>query len=65
MNTSSLADLMLSVDVKPWSEFILGPVVNLANSLFGVVGNVIALWPGGSTAAAGSIQDIVGSVSGT
>ncbi|QCQ92403.1 hypothetical protein [Rhodococcus sp. SGAir0479] len=64
MNTGSLVDLLTSVDVMPWSEVILGPVVNLVNSMFDVVGDVIALWPAGSSGAAGSIQDIVGS-SGT
>lgn len=65
MNTGSLVDLLTSVDLTPMGEFIIGPVVDLVNSLFGVVGNVIALWPAGSTGAAGSLQDIVGSVSGT
>lgn len=65
MNTGSLVDLLTSVDVMPLGEFIIGPVVNLVNSIFGVVGNVIALWPAGSATGAASLQDVVGSVSGT
>jgi len=65
VNTGSLVDLLTSVDVTPLGEFIIGPVVNLVNSLFGVVGNVIALWPAGSTGAAGSLQDAFGSISGS
>lgn len=65
MDTGSLVDLITSVDVQPLADFFLGPVLNLANSVFGVVGNVIALWPAASSGAAGSLQDVVGSVSGT
>ncbi|BCN70387.1 hypothetical protein RE943_38600 [Prescottella equi] len=65
MNTGSLVDLITSVDVTSSYDFVTGPVVGLVNSLFAVVGNVIGLWPVGSADAAGSLQDILGSVSGT
>lgn len=65
MDTGSLVDLLTSVDVIPLADIIVGPVVQLVNSMFSVVGNVIALWPAGSAAGAGSLQDVLGSVSGT
>ncbi|BCN50599.1 hypothetical protein [Prescottella equi] len=64
MDTGSLVDLVTSVDIGS-----LGPAYQqvgaLIASLFDVVGDLIGLWPAGSAGAAGSLQGIVGSVSGT
>lgn len=65
MDTGSLVDLITSVDVNTSIEIFTGPVRSLSDAMFEIVGNVIALWPTGSTAVAGSLQDVVGSVSGT
>ena len=64
MDTGSLVDLLTSVDfmslAAPYQQ-----VTELIASLFGVVGEIIPLWPAGSSGVAGSLQGIVGSVSGT
>ncbi|BCN45671.1 hypothetical protein [Prescottella equi] len=69
MNTGSLVDLLTSVDLTPLWLFSTGPtfegpVQTLVDSLFDVIGNVIALWPAGSAVVDGSLQDAIGSVSG-
>ncbi|PTR31139.1 hypothetical protein C8K36_101166 [Rhodococcus sp. OK519] len=69
MNTGSLVDLLTSVDLNPLYLFSVGetgdgPLQVLVDSLFDVIGNVIALWPAGSAVVDGSLQDALGSVSG-
>ena len=63
MDTGSLVSLITSVDVGS----LLQPVEllnGLVNAVFKVVGDLIAIWPAGSTAANGSVQAVLGSVGG-
>lgn len=63
MDTGSLIGLVTSVDVGS----LVGPtdlLNSLVNAVFEVVGDLIAVWPAGSAASAGSIQSILGSIGG-
>ncbi|MCD7050458.1 hypothetical protein GS534_01785 [Rhodococcus hoagii] len=69
MNTGSLVDLLMSVDVEPLYMFSVGPLFDgplqvLADSIFDMIGNAIALLPAGSSVVDGSLQNVLGSVSG-
>ncbi|MDH6280109.1 hypothetical protein [Prescottella agglutinans] len=63
MNTASLIDLVTSVDVGSMVT-PLNLLNDAVNAVFKVVGDAIAVWPAGSTAAAGSIQAGLGSLGG-
>jgi len=63
VDTGSLIDLITSVDVGSLIE-PLGLLNGVANAVFKVVGDAIAVWPAGSAATNGSIQAVLGSVGG-
>ncbi|RVW04641.1 hypothetical protein [Rhodococcus spongiicola] len=66
MDTGSLLDLVSSVDLGSLSDPENGGLLQLLNgaidAVFGFIGDVINLWPTASSAAAGSINDVLGSV---
>ncbi|WP_127918346.1 hypothetical protein [Prescottella agglutinans] len=62
MDTGSLVDLVTSVDVGSLAAPIGNGLNGIVNAIFNVVGGVIALWPAGSSAVAGSLDAALGSV---
>lgn len=61
MDTGSLIDLVTSVDLGSLQPPIAALVVPI-DAIFRVIGNAIAVWPAGSTAANGSVDAVLGSV---
>ncbi|NKZ76894.1 hypothetical protein GTA28_08425 [Rhodococcus hoagii] len=65
MDTGSLVDLVTSVDVGSLEAPIFNGLNGIVNAIFNVVGDVIALWPAGSSGIAGSLDGGLGSVGTT